>query len=84
MKIRVISGEEKINLILPTGLVFSKASVWVVNKVARKYAPDALKDIPPEAMDALFAELRRIKRRYGKWVLVEVESAGGDQVLVRL
>lgn len=84
MRIRVISGKYNIHLIVPTGLVFSKATLWVVNKAARKHAPDAMKDIPPDAMDALFAELRRIKRRYGKWELVEVESADGDQVLVRL
>lgn len=84
MRIRVISGEDNIHLILPTGLIFSKASQWVVNKVARKYAPEALKDIPPEAMDAMFAELRRIKRRYGKWVLVEAESGDGDQVVIQL
>ncbi len=84
MRIRVISGKDRIHLILPTGLVFSRATVWLAERVGRKYAPGAMKDIPPEAMDAIFSEFRKIKRKYGKWDLVEVESADGDRVSVKL
>lgn len=84
MRIHVKSKEDTINLILPTALVFSKATVWLANKVGRKYAGDAMKNIPPEALEAIFAEFRQIKRRYGRWDLVEVVSADGDQVMVRL
>ena len=45
---------------------------------------DELRDISPEAVDRLFAEFRRIKRKHGQWTLVEVCSAGGDEVTVTL
>jgi hypothetical protein len=36
-------------------------------------------------MNKLFAEFRRIKRTYGRWILVEVETSDGDNtVLVEL
>ena len=84
MRIRIKAEEHDLNIILPTGLVFSRGTVWLANHFGRKYAGDAMKDIPPEALEALFAEFRRIKKKYGAWDLVEVESAGGEQVLIRL
>ena len=84
MRIKVKSGDTNINIPVPTNLVFSKGSVWLANRFGRKYAGDALKDLPPEARDKLFAEFRRIKRKHGSWDLVEVESSDGSQVLIRL
>ena len=84
MRIRVKSEDTNINLLLPTNLIFSKATVWLANRYGRKYAGDAMKDIPPEAMDRLFAELRRIKRRYGHWDLVEVRGSDGAEVKITL
>lgn len=84
MRIRIKSDGYNMNIILPTGLIFSKGTVWLVNHVGRKYAADAMKNIPPEALDALFAEFRNIKRRYRSWDLVEVESASGEKVLITL
>ena len=84
MRIKVKSGDTNINIPVPTNLVFSKGSVWLANRFGRKYAGDALKDLPPEALDKLFAEFRRIKRKHGNWDLVEVESSDGSQVLIRL
>lgn len=84
MRVQVKGNGHDINIVLPTNLVFSRATVWLANHFGRKYAEDAMKDIPPEALDALFAELRRIKRKYGSWDLVEVESSDGEKVLVRL
>ena len=84
MRIQAKGEDYKVNLVLPTGLVFSKGMVWLANHVGRKYAGDAMKAIPPEALDKLFAELRRIKRKYGSWKLVEVESAEGEEVLISL
>lgn len=84
MRILVKGGGHNINLVLPTSLIFSKGTVWLANHFGRKYAGDAMKDISPEAMGAFFAEFRRIKRKYGSWDLVEVESSSGEQVLIRL
>ena len=84
MRIKIKSGDTNINIPVPTNLVFSKGSVWLTNHFGRKYAADAMKDIPPEALEKLFTEFRRIKRKYGSWDLVEVESSDGSYVLIRL
>lgn len=84
MKIRVRDNSHDLSIALPTGLVFSRATVWLANRVGRRYAEDALRDIPPEALEALFAEFRRIKKKYGSWELVHVESSGGELVKVTL
>lgn len=84
MKIQVNSGEYHFNILLPTGLIFSRGTVWLFNRVGRKYAGNAMNQIPPEALNALFAEFRRIKRKHGSWDLVEVESASGEKVIIRL
>ena len=84
MKIQVKAAGRNFTVPIPTGLIFSKATVWIANHFGRKYAGDAMKDIPPEAMDALFAELRRIKKKHGTWELADIESAGGEHVTVVL
>lgn len=84
MKIKVKADGHKINLLLPTRLLFGKGAVWLTNHFGRKYAAEALKDIPPEALDALFAEFRRIKKKHGNWELVDVESSSGEKVKVIL
>lgn len=84
MKIAVKGGGHDLKLIFPTALVFNKGTVWLANQFGRKYAEDAMKDIPPEAMDKLFAELRRIKKKHGTWELVDIESASGELVKVIL
>ena len=84
MKIRVESGEFKINVILPTALVFSRGSAWLANHVGRKYSGNAMDQIPPEALKLIFAEFRRIKRKHGKWKLVEIDSSEGDRIRIEL
>ena len=84
MRIQVKADGHRIRLFLPTNLIFSKGTVWLYNHFGRKYAGDAMKDIPPEAMDKLFAEFRRIKKQYGLWELVEIQGADGKQVSVTL
>ena len=84
MKISVHDDETNLNLWLPTNLIFGKLTVRLVNGLGRKYAGEALEKIPPEALEKLFAELRCIKKKYGSWDLVEVESADGRSVRVTL
>jgi len=84
MKIMIKGGGHDMNLYFPNRLCFSKATVWLANRVGRKYAEDAMKNIPPEALDALFAELRRIKKQHGSWELVDVESSSGEMVKIIL
>ena len=84
MRITVKSEDANINLVLPTNLIFGRGTVWLANHFGRKYAGEAMQDIPPEALDRLFAEFRRIKRRYRRWTLVEVHSADGSDVEITL
>ena len=100
MRIRVKTKEHKIEIPISTGMIFSKASAWIwlktMRKVAKPYveeyvpksvsrkANSALDSLSDEAVFALCAELMRVKRKYGKWNLVEVESADGDEVLIQL
>ncbi len=84
MRIKVKSEDTNVNLVLPTNLIFGRGIVWLANHFGRKYAGDAMKDIPPEALKKLFAEFRRIKRIHGRWELVEVRSADGHEVHITL
>lgn len=100
MRIIVKGNGNNINIPIPTGLIFSKASAWLWMKSMRtaakpyisQYMPDsvsgkadsAMDDLSDEAVYAICAEMIRIKRKYGSWDLVEVESSDGDHVLIRL
>ena len=84
MKIHIRSAEANLKLWLPTNLIFSKPVALLGGTVGRKYAGDAMKDLSSKDLDRLFAEFRRIKKKYGAWDLVEVESAEGDIVRVTL
>lgn len=84
MRIEIKDGVRNLTLLLPTTLLFSSGTAWLANTVGRKYAAEEMKDIPPEALNALFAELRRIKKRHGSWELVDVESADGEKVKITL
>ena len=82
MWIHVKDGENNIRILLPTGLVFSRLTAMIGVAVIKKYAPE--RGISAKQIDALFAEFRRIKRRYGRWELVDVESADGQIVKIIL
>lgn len=84
MRIHIQSPDCRLLLLLPTGLVFSRGSTWLINRIAGSFAGDTMKHLPPETVNALFAEIRRIKRTYGTWNLVEVSSADGKRVTIRL
>lgn len=99
MRIRVRGEGHNIQIPIPTGMIFSKPSVWLYLKLARKFSARAsqyvpenvevsvdeiLEKLPDEAVYALCAEIMRIKRKYGKWDLVEVKSSSGEEVLIQL
>lgn len=84
MKIIVKSREHNIRLGLPTSWIFSRGSAFLAEKLGRKYAPESMVNIPPEAIPKLCAELRRIRKKYGPYELVEVESAKGEYVKIML
>lgn len=82
MKITVNGNGQNINLSLPTNLIFSKTVLKLVLKNNRHASK--LERIPPHAVDALVDELRRVKKVYGTWDLVEVDSADGEHIKITL
>lgn len=84
MKIQIRSEDIRLTLYLPTSLLFCRGTVWLANHLGQKHADPALDTIPPQALEAIFAELRRIKKKYGHWDLVETESADGEYVRIQL
>ena len=84
MKIHIKSKEQNLRIRIPTGLVFSPLVARFGWRYGRQYAGDAMKDLSPEALSALFAEFRRIKKKHGSWELVNIESSDGCLVKVIL
>lgn len=100
MKIRIETNERSFSIPLPTGLIFSGGSAWILQHMCRKHTGDVVKEDPdfvlfdfstrdghelsPDAMKRLFAELRRIKKQYGSWELVDVQSSGGQHIRISL
>ena len=84
MRIRVLNEDTDVNLRIPTNLIIGKTVVKLANTVGRHYAGDALDKIPPEALEVLCAELRRIKKKHGSWELVDIRSADGSIVRITL
>ena len=84
MKIHIRSGKQNLRFYLPTGLIFSKTIARLGCKYGLRYAGDAMKNIPPEAVEALFTEFRRVKQKYKNWELVKIEGADGSIVDITL
>lgn len=99
MRIHVKADGHDIRIPVPTGLIFSKPSVWLYLKLARKYSSRASEYIPAdieitadqlldkfsdEAVYALCQEIMRIKRHHGHWDLVDVQTASGEEVHITL
>lgn len=84
MRILVRGGDDHINLILPTRMLFSRAVMGLLKFSLKFQKEDILQGIPPEALDAIFAEIRRIKKKHGSWELVNVESSNGETVKIIL
>lgn len=84
MKIYIKSEHHNLRLYLPTGLIFSKTLARLGCKYGLQHAGEAAKNLSPEAVEALFAEFRRIKQEHGSWELVNLEGADGQIVRIIL
>lgn len=77
-------GYPPLILALPTRLLFSKTLLRLYNGPGRRHTEEELPYIPPEAMEAIYREIKNANRRLGRWNLLEAESADGDLVTIRL
>ena len=84
MKIQIRDKAHRFTLRLPTILLFGRFTAGLICRASYKYAPDAVADISPDALKALLAEMGRIRKKYGRWELVEVESADGTYIKITL
>ena len=84
MRIRIQGENTNFSLRLPTSLFLGKTMVKLAYAIGRRHAGESMEKIPPEALEVFCAELRRIKKKYGSWELVEIRSAGGSIVRITL
>ena len=84
MKIKIMTDKHNISLALPTGLLTGKFAINMAGKYAWKYAAEAMADIPPNALEALCAEIRRLKKLRGQLDLVDAVSADGHEIYISL
>lgn len=75
MNLQMTHGGHDFGLSLPDRLVFNK---FVLRSVLKNGVPD----ISREAEKRILAELKRIRQVRGSWVLVEVQSADGEQITI--
>ena len=70
---------------VPTRLFLNKPVVKLANCACKGYCPEMVPDIDPEDVEKLYQEIKKCKKRYGKkWDLVDVQSASGEEVRIRL
>lgn len=89
MKIHIRAEGHKFWIALPTCLLLSKAVVKLGLRLARRIEPEngKGKDSIPLSDDQILricAEIKRVKRRTGRWVLVDVQSADGECVRITI
>ena len=84
MKIQITQrGSFVITIPFPNWMVFNPVMIQLWLNTGKNYT-DKVPDIPPETIDAMCKELRRIKKRYSTWELVRVESVEGPSVIITL
>ena len=81
MRIHIKSEGKNLHFWIPTNFVFGRGIAWLAVRFGLHYANV---DLSPEQICLLFAEFRRIKRKYRTWELVNIESADGELVKVLL
>ena len=80
MRIKVIDGDTRLDLPLPTGLVLNRFTA----EIAARAAADNGVNLTGAQVNALIRAAKDFKRSHPDWCLVEVESADGEYVMVRL
>nr|MBQ8243828.1 hypothetical protein [Oscillospiraceae bacterium] len=83
MRIRIQWQEHILQIALPTGWLLSPLALRLAsNQIALN--EKRIEGLSRKSAEILSAELKRIRKIHGDWVLVEVQSAGGETVTVTL
>ncbi len=81
MRIRISGSDGKLNLCVPTGLVLNRLTLGpVLTALNRKYNLPVKREQAGEFARAL----RQYRREHPEWVLVDVESADGERVYIKV
>ena len=80
MRITVRSGDFKLRIPFPAGLVFNDLTAALVPKIMEQNGMT----ITTKQARKLIRAMKKYKRRHRDWVLVEVQSADGDYVEIKL
>ena len=83
MRIQVKSKDANLDIPMPTSMLVSPMVSRIVLKVVRKEGRD-LSWLTPELVEGLQKTLKSWIRRNGHFMLVEVESADGEIVKIKL
>ena len=84
MRIKIESQEKNLNLALPSGLVSRIAFSGVGLRYLKKHGDDAFKNLTGRDMKNIRKTLRRMRKIHKNWNIVEVDSADGDHIIIRL
>ena len=79
IKVRSTDGPH-LTIPIPTGLFFNRLTAGIAAKAMAQNGWNAT----PEQMTRFFQAARQYKRKHPDWVMVEVRSADGDYVYVKL
>ena len=80
-------GVKTVRLLLPTWLIFNDLTAIIGAKQINKHITVKNKEqaaLTPADIRKLVKEVRRLKRKYPGWTLIDVESADGSKVKVKL
>ena len=80
MKIRIRSEDANFSLPVPTGLVLNPITAEILAKLLREYPVP----VTGGQILRLFSAIRQFRRRNKDFILVEVHSADGEEVLIKL
>ena len=84
MRIKIESQEKNLNLALPSGLVSRIAFSGVGLRYLKKHGDNSFKNLTKRDMKNIRKTLRRMRKIHKNWNIVEVDSADGDHVIIRL
>ncbi len=84
MRIQIKGGDRNFSIRIPNWLLANPVSVSIAKGAVKKYAPEKANLLTLKNLSPLAAEIKRIKKRYGTWTLVEVQSADGEEITITI
>lgn len=84
MIIQIHSSEKNRNIVLPNGFALNWVTAIIGAHYINKENKGKQKRISSSDLRKLFSEIKRYKKENSDWNLVEVESASGENVIIRL